>query len=465
MAAMTTTMQGLYKAGETPPRGSRGHQQRSRPVLSSSMASNATPARFRSASGLLLSKSASSPALGRNPAGSPVGFRRKASLEASQGLKTALQSEEVPAPPVQTQADLKLRYTDGAAIRDLLQDGSVALVKGSWLVQHSQVEGALIPRRQDMPPEAFWDAEELMVANNVRRGYEIVAISHCWMSPEHPDPQGDQLRTLGQFIEAWSDSLPGLLPSRVALFFDWCSLHQEPRSREEEDLFKRAVESSELWFAHKVTYVWQLTKVRNEMTPYHSRGWPIFEEACSAIWAWVPAQLLDLAMVQFGAHCPRGQEATRTCATKRRPPLAPHALAKALAGCQFSRPADLEVLLACYEMAFRAVTGSFERLDFRGLGWGDAEASVLSESLPYFFRLKELDLFNNEIGDFGAAALAEAVPKCRSLKRLCLDENEIELGLEGPERLRAAWQGAGKDLRELWLSSSQKFIMRTKDDP
>jgi len=364
----------------------------------------------------------------------------------------AVEAEAAKVPAPQSQEDLQSRYNDGACIRDLLQDGSVALVKGSWLLQHSQVEGAVFPKRQDMPPEAFWEPEELMVADSVRRGYEIVAISHCWMSREHPDPHGDQLRTLGQFIEAWSDSLPGLLPSRVALFFDWCSLHQEPRSPEEEELFKRALASSELWFAHKVTYVWQLTKVQSGMIPYQKRGWPIFEEACSAIWSSVPGQLLDLAIVQFGAHCPRGKEATRACATKRRPPLAPHALAQALAGCEFSHPEDLEVLLSCYELAFRAITGSFERLDFRGLGWGDAEASILSESLPSFSRLKELDLFNNEVGDFGAAALADAVPKCRSLARLCLDENDIELGLEGPERLRFAWQAAGKDPKELWLS-------------
>lgn len=336
-------------------------------------------------------------------------------------------------------------------MRALLQDGSAALVKGSWLVEHSQNEGSRLPRRQDMPLEAFWDVDELMVGEQVRLGHEIVAVSHCWFTPEHPDPDGQQLQSISRFVGAFSDSRPGLLPSRVALFVDWCSLPQEPRSVSEDALFQQAIARSEIWFAHKASFVWQLTRVPDRAMPYHKRGWPLFEEAVCSLFP-VSGQCLDLASVQFGGDCPRGKDAAVACATPRRPPIAPKVLAAKLRGCTFSRPEDLELLVARYETAFHAIAGSFECLDCRCLGWGDTEASTLSEALPHFKNLRELDLFNNEVGDFGAYALAEAVPLCKALQRVCLDENEIELGLEGPERLREAWQNAGKDPRGLWLA-------------
>ena len=67
----------------------------------------------------------------------------------------------------------------------------------------------------------------------------ILSISHCWESPEHPDPYG---RTLAQVAAklagTWSGAEPqsGLPLFRawgfddMGVFFDWGSLYQKPRT-------------------------------------------------------------------------------------------------------------------------------------------------------------------------------------------------------------------------------------------
>eukprot|EP00971_Amphidinium_carterae_P303683 6034346-Amphidinium_carterae.1 len=47
-----------------------------------------------------------------------------------------------------------------------------------------------VQRHQDLPERAFVRHEDLL-----KEGMEIVAISYCWCSKEHPDPDRSQLST------------------------------------------------------------------------------------------------------------------------------------------------------------------------------------------------------------------------------------------------------------------------------
>ena len=109
-------------------------------------------------------------------------------------------------------------------------DGSpapVRLLRLSWLLQQAR-RGAVLPRRQELPEEAFLSEAEVRA---LPRGHEgkafetcgclmpddqradkplrIIAISYGWLTPEHPDPDGEQLRRFAQQIERERQCCPG----------------------------------------------------------------------------------------------------------------------------------------------------------------------------------------------------------------------------------------------------------------
>ena len=109
-------------------------------------------------------------------------------------------------------------------------DGSpapVRLLRLSWLLQQAR-RGAVLPRRQELPEEAFLSEAEVraLPRGHVGEGGEtcgcnmtdekradkplrILAISYGWLTPEHPDPNGEQLRRFAQQIERERQCCPG----------------------------------------------------------------------------------------------------------------------------------------------------------------------------------------------------------------------------------------------------------------
>ena len=109
-------------------------------------------------------------------------------------------------------------------------DGSpapVRLLRLSWLLKQAR-RGAVLPRRQELPEEAFLSEAEVraLPRGHVGEWYEtcgclmtdeqradkplrIIAISYGWLTPEHPDPDGEQLRRFAQQIERERQCCPG----------------------------------------------------------------------------------------------------------------------------------------------------------------------------------------------------------------------------------------------------------------
>jgi len=351
----------------------------------------------------------------------------------------------------------------------------VALVRAPWLVEFADSGIGALPRRQDMPGDAIWSMDELfemtrLGSRKLRVGHEIVAVSHCWLTPHHPDPERKQAEQLGRFLQAWTNTQPGLLLKRIAVFIDWCSLMQEPRTDAEQHLFEHALQHASLWYAHRLVRVWMLTATAEGITPYQQRGWPHFEAALATINAHRGADVLDIGRCESGArHLDRGwpcttvgmsalvdansqslDEATlKICAPPRKPPMTPKAFAKSLETKVFKRGGDADMLIQLYNEYFMAFASSVETLDMSGLGWEDLDVEKVADSLPFFGQLRELNLANNEITELGAGYLADEIPKCSSLKKLFLAGNKIEPGLEGSERLIETWAAASKD--DFWL--------------
>src|SRR5437870_1778350 len=83
-----------------------------------------------------------------------------------------------------------------------------------------------------------WDYQQESLSSST-----TVCVSHRWISPSHPDPNGSQLhelqRRLPYFIE------PG---QSCAIFYDYCSMPQSPRTAEEEKIFEQDISSLNLLF-------------------------------------------------------------------------------------------------------------------------------------------------------------------------------------------------------------------------
>lgn len=86
-------------------------------------------------------------------------------------------------------AERVARYTGPDAIWAALMSGNVRLVKMSWLIKRSdsakRSASMRLPRRQEMPEEAYMTVEELKELygdGNIDRVLPIIAISYCWLT-------------------------------------------------------------------------------------------------------------------------------------------------------------------------------------------------------------------------------------------------------------------------------------------
>lgn len=332
-----------------------------------------------------------------------------------------------------------------------LAEGDAVLVWGSWLAKHARGRGAVLPRRQELPPEAICGHEEVIA------GTPLLAVSYCWATRTHPDPEGQQLRLMGALLDRWLswreqseacerrhvsqnywNTQPGLVDTQgractdVAVLLDWCSLYQEPRSTQERLAFESTLRQVGRWFAHHHTSVWLLTDSPIGAEPYGLRGWTTFEQAVSLL----PAgdkEVLDMGSIGKldGLDWPSIRQ---RCRAKRMPPLAPTDFLKELRGKHFSWGRDRIVLEDRYLEVFQDLVGSASEMPLAEQNWGDLEVGKLYTSLSSCTRLQRLDLCKNRIGDAGAKMLADVLLKCpqllQSLLRLDLSNNEIgDLGV------------------------------------
>jgi hypothetical protein len=89
-----------------------------------------------------------------------------------------------------------------------------------------------------------------------------VAVSYVWMSPEHPDPEGEQADALREWLRR--------NPHITKVWMDWCSLPQGERTPVEQRKFKRGLAHVNLVYLS--CYV---VKVLNSQ--YAARFWPQYE--------------------------------------------------------------------------------------------------------------------------------------------------------------------------------------------
>ena len=356
------------------------------------------------------------------------------------------------APPLQDEPSPSPYTTLEVGLLESVRSGAIRPLRGRFVVALHK-HGGRLKRRQDLPEEAFWTYDELKtMAEHLGEpflgygwGNLFVALSYRWLSADHPDPDGFHLAIIAKVAALYlqtgiaSRNRVGLLD--FAIFWDFASLTQKPRTDEEDALFMPGLKASNVWYGHAHSLCWMQTtlpdgftfapfldnKTGETRTPaqtYNDSGWCFIEAIISAE---IKKGTLRLDLGKRTEEMSGWPSLTRACAAQRPPPILPAEAAHLLREQKiFTAGSDVENVIGLYRSFFEGVSQSAVALDFSKLKWGDAETSQLVTVLPSFARLETLVLEQNQIGDAGAAALAEACQHLPRLKTLDLSHNRIK---------------------------------------
>jgi hypothetical protein len=368
-------------------------------------------------------------------------------------------------------------YEDKSTIWDALKDEGTVLIRASWLLEWAKT-GQPLPKRQCLPDGAIWQSKRLQHLVE-RREVFMMALSYCWATPEHPDPECYMLNILAKIMGhrmqlRYHDGQQ--VYSDAAIFLDYCSLYQKGTAEEEGTCFKAGLQHCGLWYAHCEIESWLMTAAPEGALPYAERGWPTFEKALSSLIT--PHQMLyDLGQYDGEKHT-AWDYIYYGCRGDRKPPRHPDRMNKELEQLHFTNPRDLKLVQERYAATFDKVMANVEHLFFDSLDWGCAEAKLFAECLPQARNVKVLTLKYNKIGiegteavclqmvrcpllenvslsgnadfgDAGAEAFAKAIPKMPLLKIVNLRENNI--GDLGCKAMMAALPCSSPNLRDFFM--------------
>ena len=233
-----------------------------------------------------------------------AGGKAKEAAEEPESSSVAL------APAPQASAE---NYSNPQMILDEADQGNVKLLKPELFIDY-QKAGKPLPKCQDVPDEYVVHTKQLTAEE--RENLVVIAISYCWISPDHPDPNGYYLEVLAKLLSLFvegkfeeekaygmNDGFPtpasmirdygfafGAGDGRpVGIFLDWPSVPQDKphgsRTEAETAVFKDALKNINLWYAHSATITWMLTFLPEGAmrTDYGSSGWTFFEFCVGAL--------------------------------------------------------------------------------------------------------------------------------------------------------------------------------------
>uniref|UniRef100_A0A7S1RHM4 F-box/LRR-repeat protein 15-like leucin rich repeat domain-containing protein n=1 Tax=Alexandrium catenella TaxID=2925 RepID=A0A7S1RHM4_ALECA len=357
-------------------------------------------------------------------------------------------------------------YRTAASIVSALRSRSAILIDGTYFMDAQAAGRRLEPRQvieRDHPQFVIGDLEDdKLFAMRVdalgkcwlydapEGGIIVVAVSYGWLAPTHPDPEGHHLMMLAGLVRHFLSVL-SRYKLRVAVFLDYCSLYQSPktdeqravfeRTPEQDALFKIGLDNVNLWYAHQLVQVWLLRSVATDSqnpTPYDCRGWTTFEKLLSA---WVsflvfdfyelgtsdPSQLQPLLEDEAPSLYAVFSEQLRGCRTgtslQSSPPLPPSAFNDVIVAKKFtSGKTDEKHVIDLYAKTFSEVLSAATALSYSGKSWDDDKLVALANVLPECVSLEDLDLSDNPASDAGVLACVE---RCRPLQRLGLGNTRI----------------------------------------
>lgn len=291
------------------------------------------------------------------------------------------------------------------------------LVDARYLIALAK-EGRRVPRCQDLPDAAKITPSNVQILRLWAKAgsnwwtqamLPVLVLSYGWLSKEHPDPVGEQLKAMSGVLEAMLATARkmGGEHCTIGVWQDYTALPQYPRSDAENFEFKSGLEMINEWYMHPGLPVLAMTRAptksglwserpeHSNLKPYGNRAWCFFEMNASSIMKH-QAMLWDFKRLGSTGKecCPKGQVICARCFNvhklkTRKPPRAPPVLEKeiregtASGALAFTNSGDADVVIRAYARGFAACFESGATITYANLNWGDAEAVVLAETLQF----------------------------------------------------------------------------------
>jgi len=129
--------------------------------------------------------------------------------------------------------------------------------------QNALLSWTILKEYREMLPSEYveWSSEQQAAAGTLR-----IFISHRWISPNHPDPSGEQLHEVQNRMRA-------LHNHDALVFYDYCSMLQRPRTASEDLIFYRDIDSlTSLLRSVDIVII-----LSEGYTDYKNRAWCFFE--------------------------------------------------------------------------------------------------------------------------------------------------------------------------------------------
>eukprot|EP00386_Alphamonas_edax_P000058 GDKI01000147.1.p1 GENE.GDKI01000147.1~~GDKI01000147.1.p1 ORF type:complete len:645 (+),score=70.11 GDKI01000147.1:116-2050(+) len=341
-------------------------------------------------------------------------------------------------------------YHDLNLLDRLIKTGAVALIHGKWLLQYYENNLGKLPHRQQLEQAQAgagsggcivgWEEwERFKGLENTK----ILVVSYPWLSEDHPDPDSWHLERVATYIHTHLKDKADLLErennrqkrlgqesreliemfsvNEVYVFWDWVSLYQRPRTSEQNDLFRTALSSMDIWYAHEKAHVLVLDQIPPHAAnrlPYTDRGWCTFEQ-----------QVYSLA--SKGAHgvsvmkSDAGQLTVASAYDNALVciPRTPNSFRALLATKTFTNKEDTGTVADLYERVFKQIAGSYAFMTLNGIV-DDQNAKDLCE---YFQACKisgELEFCvlslstNPHLTDIGNVPIIKSLVRSHNGKRM-----------------------------------------------
>jgi hypothetical protein len=342
---------------------------------------------------------------------------------------------------------------DGTRFGHMLKTGAIAVIKSGYFFKCEE-QGEPFQHRALIPRAWIFTGEEAF-ALWLEHGYKFLLIlSHAWLSPPHPDPEGIHL---AQLTRVMKEIINYHDIEELGAIIDFCSLWQKGsrdgdiRTPEQKQQFVDGLGEFNTGYAHR-----DVTAVKLTSTPgcpdrsFDDRGWTLFESIVidgkgPSSERHVFGERNVLTFSEF--FNPETEETegeafvAKFSGNERRPPLTPERFqeelekrrrrAKEKGVSLFTNGKDHPFVQKKYADVFEECIKTAD-FDFSSMGFGDDELAELLLVARRCKGLQTLTLYNNQL-----ASLPESIGQLAALDCLNLGSNQLASLPESIGRLTA----------------------------
>ena len=310
-------------------------------------------------------------------------------------------------------------------VRGGAQSG-ICLLKSSWLQRQSD-QARRLPSRNALPRDAVYSGPI------TQESVFIIALSYCWATREHPDPENKLLADVREVLKYFDTSRhfgddeavigdTNIGERDVLVFWDYPCLYQKGDTSTngitllQRDSFDRGLDSINILHGHVGTLSLLCTKHYADPTtraPYHDSAWPYFEMLVSTLikpadkavnlpiaLEWIGANASDIAsgLAEAQSSCSLYWLYQHARRRERRLPVLPEQFNKDIKGKKATNGSDIQILINKFRQTFDAVMAPAQVLQLSNVPGPNANEwhLFLTKTLRSCTQLVHVNLSGNE---------------------------------------------------------------------